>query len=121
MGFPISDDEHVYIRRRIEAPVELIVAAAIRSRGVIVTVERPGRHGNCINVMHSLGMDYADQGFITNRGRFVDRQEAAQIAVAAGQGSPREGCGGNLFSEDLWNDADDEMARRKALRAEDVF
>lgn len=121
MGFPLSDGEHVYIRRRIEDQGELIVAAAIRSRGIIVMVERPGRHGNCINVMHSLGLDYTDQGFITNRGRFVDRQEAARIAVAAGQGSPREGVGGNLFSEDLWNDADDEMARRRTLRAEEVF
>lgn len=25
------------------------------------------------------------QGFLTSRGRFVDRKEAAQIAVAAGQ------------------------------------
>jgi hypothetical protein len=43
-----------------------------------------------------------NQGFLTTHGRFVDRQEAGRIAVAAGQGSPRPLCNGNLFSEDLW-------------------
>ena len=55
------------------------------------------------------------------RGHSFPHHLAVLIAIAAGQGSPREGCGGNLFSEDLWNDADDEMARRAALRPQDIF
>lgn len=104
MGFPLSDAEHQWIKARIDSQPELVVAAAIRSGGVIITVERPGRHGDCINFLHRLGQDYADQGFLTNRGRFVDRKQAARIAWEAGQGSAREICNGNLFSEDLWNE-----------------
>lgn len=42
------------------------------------------------------------QGFITNKGRFVDRKEAFQIALAAGQIDESAGVGGELFSEDLY-------------------
>jgi len=40
-----------------------------------------------------------NQGFITSKGRFVDREEAWQIARAAGQ---IERDGGSLMSEDLY-------------------
>ena len=42
----------------------------------------------------------ADQGFVTNTGKFVNRSTAAVIAVNAGQIErvPRE-----LFSEDFWS------------------
>jgi hypothetical protein len=105
MGFPLSDAEHAAIKARIEAQQELIVSAAIRVDRWIVTVERPGRHGDCINFLHSLGQNCLDQGFVTNRGRFVGREEAGQIAEAAGQTTRREGLVG-LFSEDVWNDLD---------------
>ena len=42
------------------------------------------------------------QGFITNKGRFVNRKEAFQIALAAGQIDESAGVGGELFSEDLY-------------------
>lgn len=110
MAYPLSDAEHARIKARIDGQEELVVAAAIRTEGVVVMVERPGRHGNCINFLHNRapGVDYrAEQGFITNRGRFVNRQEAAAIVEASGQGSGREGING-LFSEDMWNDRDRE-------------
>jgi len=50
--------------------------------------------------------DFEEQGFITNRGRFVDRQEAWQIAVREGQILHRAGGddaeGGTLYSENLY-------------------
>lgn len=124
MAFPLSDTEHAAIKARINGQDEMIVAAAIRYRengcNVVVMVERPGRHGDCINFMHyHRAFPYEDQGFITNRGRFVDRVEAAEIVAASGQGSKREGING-LFSEDMWNDWDDEN-RRPAPRADAIF
>lgn len=118
MGFPLSDAEHATIKARIDGQQELIVAAAIRCGDVFVSVERPGRHGNCINFLHHLGVPYRDQGFMTNRGRFVDRDEAAEIVAAAGQASKRDGING-LFSEDVWNDWDNEDD--VVYRAEDIF
>jgi hypothetical protein len=73
------------------------------------------RHGHCIDTMKTLGelrtVKFApdgvgehEQGFLTNLNRFVDRLEAAEIAVKTGQAdrnllhNPRIG----LFSEDLY-------------------
>lgn len=42
------------------------------------------------------------QGFITNKGRFVNRKEAFKIALDAGQIDESAGVGGELFSEDLY-------------------
>lgn len=42
------------------------------------------------------------QGFITNEGRFVNRKEAFQIALAAGQIDESAGVDRELFSEDLY-------------------
>jgi hypothetical protein len=81
-------------------------------RGVVVCGHR---HNQCISVMVSLtglrsvrsGPDSVGeyiQGFLTTKNRFVDRLEAAEIAVAVGQVNreelinPRVG----LFSEDLY-------------------
>lgn len=116
MVFPLSDHEHVAIRRRIEEQPELVVAAAIRWGKVVVMAERPGRHADCIWPLHSIGADYREQGFVTNRGRFVDRAEAGRIVLASGQGAPGGTPTSNpnmhLFSEDMWNDTDTEVADR---------
>lgn len=123
MAFPLTDAEHAAIKARIDEQEELIVAAAIRVRpGLIVMAERPGRHGNCITPASLISCDRmsgGEHGFVTNRGRFVGRIEAAKIVAASGQGSKREGVNG-LFSEDMWNDRDDEMSRR-APRPEEIF
>lgn len=108
MAFPLSDQEHGVIKARIEGQQELIIAAAVRLGRVVIMVERPGRHGNCINFLSHLGLNYMDQGFVTNRGRFVDRETAAEIVAKAAQGSARhfKGYAPALHSEDLWNDWD---------------
>ena len=91
MGFPLSDEEHAFIRDMIDGQREIVVAAAVLHDGAIIMVERPGRHGECINWLHhhgiGLGTNY-DCGFVTNRGRFVDREEAGRIVLSNDQGSP---------------------------------
>ena len=65
------------------------------------------RHGNCIYQMVAVtGLRSCPsesgpevQGFLTNKNRFVDREEAAQIAFDAGQ---TETLLKRLFSEDLY-------------------
>ncbi len=65
------------------------------------------RHGNCIYQMVAVtGLRSCPsesgpevQGFLTNKNRFVDREEAAQIAYEAGQ---TEKLLVRLFSEDLY-------------------
>lgn len=42
------------------------------------------------------------QGFLTSKGRFVDRKEAYKIALTAGQIDSSNGVDGELFSEDLY-------------------
>lgn len=116
MAFPLTNAEHARIKAMIEAQPEIVVSAAVRVDGkYIVAVERPGRHGNCINFLSGLGADYRDHGFMTNRGRFVDRAEAGRIVLASGQGSCRDGLNGHLFSEDLWNDEDVQSEHREAV------
>lgn len=108
MGFPLTDAEHAAIKTLIDSQPELVVAAAIRIEpDLFLVTERPGRHGICISFLHwrAPGVDYRDQGFMTNRGRFVDRKEAAELVAAAGQATKREDLTG-LFSEDVWNDWD---------------
>lgn len=109
MAFPITIDEHRAIEARIETLPELIVAAAVRTPLGTITRERPARHGDLWSLLpRGMKSDDPDvtHGFMTSRGRFVDRQEAARIVVETGQGSPRihSGYVPALFSEDLWLD-----------------
>lgn len=74
------------------------------------------RHHQCIELARSVGMGRPssfEQGFLTSHNRYVDRREAARIAVAAGQVtelrvplSHWQVCPGDLvpelFSEDLY-------------------
>jgi len=73
------------------------------------------RHHNCIATFGIINreklMDYKQfrhhEGFLTNLDRFVSRQEAYEIAVAAGQAPRKEDPKWlksipQLFSEDLW-------------------
>ncbi len=89
---------------------ETIVAAAFlfrleghadtRAVPVIVSAPPPARHHN----LFALAGGPDDDGFLTSTGRFVGREEALNIAKAAGQPlidhpsrHPKW-----LFSEDLW-------------------
>jgi hypothetical protein len=109
MAFPLTREEHDAIDARIKALPELIVAAAVQTPHGTITRERPARHADLWGLLPK-GMSWNDEdcvhGFMTSRGRFVGRREAARIVVAAGQGSPRvyEGYEPALFSEDMWLD-----------------
>lgn len=87
---------------------ESIVAAAIKRGPVVFTGVR---HGYIIQQMVDVGfldpesgsqrVSFEEQGFVTSEGRWVDRKEAMQLAIDAGQLEYREQFP-ELFSEDLW-------------------
>lgn len=80
-----------------------IEQAAVRWDGKVFSLPPPARHDS---VFKSLITDHGyiegavEMGFTTSEGNFVDRREAYEIAVGAGQvedKGPR-----TLISEDLW-------------------
>lgn len=83
----------------IEGTPERIVAAAIKENGVVFT--GPHHHLIIWYIVPILGIktSVGQQGFITNRNRFVSRGEAADIAFMSKQISRATNC---LFSEQLW-------------------
>jgi hypothetical protein len=81
------------------------VASAIKRGDVVYSVPRPGRHGDVIIYMRDkcgVHSNFHTQGFLTSRNTFVDREEAARIALAAGQTQKLKFQPNQLFSEDLW-------------------
>jgi hypothetical protein len=85
---------------------EKIIQAAIRKDGIVYTMPPPARHNNILHLCEELTtsglvMARGDQGFVTNTGRFVDRIEAASIAIAAKQIEELK-WPPSLYSEDLW-------------------
>lgn len=87
-----------------EPPKESILAAATLYEGKIYSVPQPARHDKVLHkVIEETGVAYVrgeKQGFITNTGRFVDREEAVEIALKADQ-TPRNKWF-ELYSEDVW-------------------
>ncbi len=83
---------------------ERIECAAIKHfDGTEFSVPSPGRHNHVIAFMQGrYGEGHHEQGFITSRGRFVDRREALVIASAAGQIRVKTGDPDVLYSEDVW-------------------
>lgn len=87
-------------------PQERIIAAAI-NMGAVISLPPPARHPTIIQTMDlqmnmdgTLAMPFT-QGFLTDRGRFVNRVEAYYLAYRAGQikgDKPTP----TLYSEDLW-------------------
>lgn len=81
---------------------ETIDSAAVFVQDLVFSVPRPLRHdGAILAACAALRRDTLgehDQGFVTNRGRFVDRDTAGKIAAAAGQIDKAK----YLFTEDLW-------------------
>jgi hypothetical protein len=98
------------------APATWITKAAIKDHNSdhVWTLPRPKRHSDIIHVIaeergliddgvtyYSFTIPQENQGFVTNTGEFVGREDALHIAIAAGQliGAPRNQ---NLFSEEVW-------------------
>jgi hypothetical protein len=68
-------------------------------------VPRPGRHHDVIRAMANVGFPTpitGEQGFVTDIGRFVDRERAAVLAKRAQQIIKKTGPSDILFSEDVW-------------------
>lgn len=88
------------MERAKEFGVEYITGVAIRQDGRVYQLGWPARHHTILHMLNqTIGLSEHDQGFLTSLGRYVDRQEAAGLARAAGQTvSQRQ----QLFSEDLW-------------------
>lgn len=96
---------------RVEVPATTyrrIAAAAIQGPwGIIYQVQPPGRHHHVIKQMIEGGFTPPityPQGFVTDRGEFVDREVAKVIARIAGQIIRHSGGENNpeLYTEDLW-------------------
>lgn len=62
-------------------------------------------HADCFYQGRNLGLEMSgkasDQGFITSKGRYVERPEAGKIAKRADQ-LPKDHNGKILLSEDIW-------------------
>lgn len=77
---------------------ETIVAAAVRYKGLTVSLPAPARHHHILHVLDDPGETH-DQGFLTSTGRYVDRVEGGALAKRYGV---KLNYGAKLFSEDLW-------------------
>lgn len=89
--------------RETPAPETITGVAIIDAKGRMWALPAPRRHHHIFALAAFLG-DHAEgrsrgQGFITSAMRFVERDQAMDIARAAGQ---TEALGNTLFSEDVW-------------------
>lgn len=88
--------------------METVVAAAISIEGLTLSLPRPARHGQVLQLSDIVfGDKYVGrevQGFLTSTGRFVTRVEAMNIAFLAKQRfRQKKPCAPpQLYSEDLW-------------------
>lgn len=76
-----------------------IIVSGHRHADIIYTVYNLLGKRTCTNGDDCTGE--SEQGFVTNKGRFVDRQEAMLIARAAGQ-VISDTTSDTLYSEDLY-------------------
>lgn len=85
-------------------PLEVCISAAVRADdGTVFLCER---HHEGMAAAADAGagrIRSRNQGFMTSRGRFVDRREGLRLQLAAGIASAAEGGyrGTQLYSEDL--------------------
>jgi len=83
--------------------IEVIKHAAVKAQAGMIILGKA--HSECFQQAFHSGIMTSkkaiDQGFMTNKGRFVDRNEAARIAGDAGR---VHGSCTILFSEELWSE-----------------
>lgn len=85
---------------------ERIVHAAVKTVTGYVVIGKC--HGDCFYSAKGMGLEMSsksdDQGFVTSKGRYVNRKKAAQIAKRAKQLDPNETRRkvSHLLSEDIW-------------------
>jgi len=93
----------VFLKKRRDGKVScdserIEQAALLDNTETLMTLPCPVRHHDLFRMFKPCG--YVTQGFMTNRGRFVKRDDALVIARAAGQ--VKKIRGSVLCSEDLW-------------------
>ena len=88
----------------------MITKVAIRNDNVIISLPKPNRHADCfayaeklgINVLESvIGIKAIDQGFLTDKGIFLDRMQTAKHLKRVKQQTVVP-IGTIAISEDLW-------------------
>lgn len=90
---------------RVANAPETIFQAAVRLDGKTYGVPQPGRHHDVFRAMKAHGLPTpigGEQGFVTSKGRFVNRREGLQIAIANSQIIAKTDPEDQLFSEDMW-------------------
>lgn len=84
----------------------MITHVAISHNGIIYSLPKPNRHHHVIAMMiNEFGIKppcSGEQGFVNDKGIFLDRVEAGKEAIAAGQTQKLQWTENLLFSEDLW-------------------
>ena len=82
----------------------MITHVAIRYNGIVWILPPPNRHHDVIRLIG--GMSGPDvQGFLTHKGKFLNRAEAYEYALKHDQiinRAPGSYNGTSLYSEDLW-------------------
>ena len=84
---------------------EIILHAAVKAKNGMILLGKC--HADCFWQGDNIGLKMSsksqDQGFFTNKGRYVDRKTAARIAKRAGQLEPEHKRKvTHLISEDIW-------------------
>lgn len=90
---------------RFPTGIAHITHVAIKYKDVVYSLAAPDRHHHVLRVIHKKHKSTAfnEQGFLTNEGKFVTREEAFVIAKAAAQiRDITKTVSSELFSEDLW-------------------
>lgn len=85
--------------------METIEGVGIVVEGKLYTLPRPNRHHHVIHLIYQETGEQVDtdsQGFVTSSGRYVEREEALEIARNAGQLLPCHFHKTQLFSESVW-------------------
>lgn len=83
---------------------ERIISVAISAFGIVASLPAPARHGDVLNKLFDFNQAIVTgnrEGFLTSAGRFVNRRDAAALALAAGQ-VDKLIVAPDLYSEDLW-------------------
>ena len=83
----------------------MIVGVTCWLNGERYDLPAPNRHHNVIHLLASKGLPGRvkpdDQGFYTDTGEYLDREQAREYALRIGQILKADHCR-DLFSEDLW-------------------
>ena len=104
-----AQDYRAFFAGDCDKPERIVHAAnRVKSSGRIYSVAAPGRHHNVEAMMRQVGIPNSDdieQGFVSSRGRYLNRKEALVVATLANQLIRKTPPEDRLFSEDVWDPA----------------